>query len=205
MGRVNTTIGFAGSVLEGGGPKILNEIKSPDCALAIWQRRPSPLFQTWVDGLKYANLPDLCIILPPAHVEEAIDISCGNFGLPMNAGRKLLASDIASLAAIFSQVMQADMLRVRLEAVSGNACTKFHLDNVTARLLCTYRGRGTEYGMFRPGGSPQPIKELPVGSVGLFRGKRWLGPYSGVVHRSPPICSTNKVRLLLVIDMLEET
>ena len=56
----------------------------------------------------------------------------------------MLAGDVAALAFIMAEVMRSPLLHLRLEAVSTDACRRFHIDNMTARMLCTYRGAGTQ-------------------------------------------------------------
>jgi hypothetical protein len=141
------------------------------------------------------------VILSPKTVKGTLKISFDSIGMPGGVGRRMLEGDIAALATMFAQVMEVDMVQIRLDAVTGNACRKFHLDNVKARMLCTYRGRGTQFGVFQPDSDPNPIEELPVGYVGFFRGRMWTkADYSYIVHRSPPIDGTGETRLLLVID-----
>ncbi|WP_273249027.1 DUF1826 domain-containing protein [Sediminimonas qiaohouensis] len=80
----------------------------------------------------------------------------------------------------------------------------FLSDNVPARLLCTYRGEGTEYGKTCNDGEHEQINRMKSGWVGLFRGATWLGDAPcGLTHRSPPIAGRGETRLLLVIDAVE--
>ncbi|QBY00481.1 DUF1826 domain-containing protein [Rhodophyticola sp. CCM32] len=199
-----TSLRIARGILDGQTPDILEEIRSPGCAAAIWRRGENPLFQTWIDTVSPARLPRLRLQIAPETVADTVRATCQAQGLPDGQGQRMLANDVAMLATSFARVMQTDQVRLRLDVVTGNACRKFHLDNVPARLLCTYRGRGTEYGLVRPGADPDPVEAMPVRAVGLFRGMLWPGPdHSGVVHRSPPIDGTGETRLLLVIDMPE--
>jgi hypothetical protein len=112
-----------------------------------------------------------------------------------------MIDDIAALARRFATLMRARRVRVRLDVVSGDACRKFHRDAVTARLICTYRGAGTQYGLSVDGGAPEVIEQTPRGAPILLRGLHWPErPRSGLVHRSPPVAGTGETRLLLVID-----
>jgi hypothetical protein len=69
-----------------------------------------------------------------------------------------LADDIGFLARLFHEVVEAPTLRVRLEVVTGDACTQFHADNVRHRLVSTYRGPGTEWI------SPRAVATTPAGA-----------------------------------------
>ncbi|MEG6507629.1 DUF1826 domain-containing protein [Methyloligella sp. 2.7D] len=193
-------VALAQSVAEGEAPEILDRIGSPGCAVAVWQRQHGAEFQQWIDGLSPNQLPEARLVLRPDRVEDAMVSLCADCGMDESSNRRLLTGDIAALAALFAQVMGAETVQLRLDVVSDNACRKFHLDNVPARLLCTYRGRGTEYGEARRGEEPRIIHELATGSVGLFRGRLWPTEQSGIVHRSPPISGLGETRLLLVLD-----
>ena len=97
--------------------------------------------------------------------------------------------------------MSAPFLRLRLDVVTTNACPKFHIDAVTARLVCTYRGTGTQYGISTDGADPRRVFIVPTGSPILLRGTLWPEmPSSGLLHRSPPIEGTGETRLVLVLD-----
>lgn len=92
-------------------------------------------------------------------------------------------------------------VRLRLSRVTANACSKFHIDAITARLVCTYRGTGTQYGISHDGGGPKRMFTVPTGSPILLRGTLWPeSPRSGLLHRSPPIEGSGETRLVLVLD-----
>ena len=102
-------------------------------------------------------------------------------GLPDCAARTLLIDDIAALADMFSSIMKSRYLRLRLDVIETNACRKFHIDGITARLICTYRGHATQYGNGAMGDSPADIHEVPTGSPMILRGTAW--PSAGPVSR----------------------
>ncbi len=97
--------------------------------------------------------------------------------------------------------MHAPCLRLRLDVVTTNACRKFHIDAITARLVCTYRGTGTQYGISTDGAEPRRVFTVPTGAPILLRGTLWRDrTASGLLHRSPPIEGTGETRLVLVLD-----
>jgi hypothetical protein len=113
--------------------------------------------------------------------------------------------DIAALAEIFAGLMRARWLRLRLDVVTTNACRRFHIDAVTARLVCTLRGTGTQYGISTDGAEPRRVFTVPTGSPIVLRGTLWPeGPRSGLLHRSPPIEGTGETRALLVLDPVDD-
>jgi hypothetical protein len=105
------------------------------------------------------------------------------------------------LANIFAGAFASSFLRLRLSPVNTNACRRFHIDAITARLICTYRGTGTQYGISKDGTPPRGIFTVPTGAPIVLRGTNWPErPASGLLHRSPPIEGTDETRLVLVID-----
>jgi hypothetical protein len=189
-------------VARGAGPEVLARIAEPGQAAAIWTRGRSPGFAAWIDAVPPGLLPSLRASCPVARAAELVDAACDVSGLPETSGREMLCADIAALAEVFGGVTGHDDLRLRLDVVQGDACRRFHVDNVPVRLLCTYRGRGTEYGLARAAGDPEPVLRMAAGDAGLFRGLAWPGaPRPNIVHRSPPIADSGEVRLLLVLDL----
>lgn len=187
-------------------PQDLSAIHAPGCAAALWRRRPEPGFQAWLDALDPAALPKMRIILRPTKVRSACVEACAAAGTPDCAERRSLIDDAAALVDIVSGLMRAPFVRLRFDVVSTNACRMFHVDAITSRLVCTYRGTGTQYGVASSaGGDPRRIHTVAAGSPILLRGTLWPErPKSGLVHRSPPIEGTGETRLVLVIDPLTE-
>ena len=182
-------------------PEGLSAIHRPDCAAAIWRRQPLSSFQDWVDRLDPAHLPRARSILRPDAVRDAVTAICETVGTPQDAERTRFVDDVAALADIFAGLMNAPFLRLRLDVVTTNACRKFHIDAVTARLICTYRGTGTQYGISADGAGPKRVFTAPTGAPILLRGTLWPeSPRSGLLHRSPPIEGTGETRLVLVLD-----
>jgi len=182
-------------------PEDLSAIHRPGCAAAIWSRRPLESFQTWIDAVDPRHLPEARVILRPETVSDAVSQICEVCGTPNCAERARLIDDVAALADIFAGLMRAPYLLLRFDVVTTNACPKFHIDAVKARLICTYRGTGTEYGIARDGAEPQRVVTVPTGAPILLRGKLWPErPRSELLHRSPPIEGTGETRLVLVLD-----
>lgn len=179
----------------------LYAIRDPGCAAAIWQRAPAPGFQDWIDGLAPDALPSARLVLRPEAVPDALTRLGDTHGLPTGSERDWLEADIAELANRFATVMRAPYLRLRLDVVTTNACAKFHMDAIFARLVCSYRGTGTQYGLSPDGADPDPVETLPACAPIVMRGSLWPAKTSETfLHRSPPIAGTGETRLLLVLD-----
>lgn len=182
-------------------PGALRTFLQPGCAAAIWRRQTPRDLQSWLDGLDPDLLPQGRVVLPANAVADTVRHLFDMSGLPPGSERDWLLDDIASLAELFTGLMSARSLRLRLDVVTTNACRKFHIDAITARLVCTYRGTGTQYGISTDGNDPRRVFTVPTGAPILSRGALWPEqPTAGLLHRSPPIEGTGESRLVLVLD-----
>ncbi|MDM7458294.1 MAG: DUF1826 domain-containing protein [Paracoccus sp. (in: a-proteobacteria)] len=183
----------------------LDRITDPGCALALWWHRPAPAFQAWMDAIPEAALPRLRATVTLDEVAQVVHAACDEAGTPDGRHRAALSAHIVDLASRFSRVMGCRRLALRLDAGRGQACPKWHLDAVEARLLSSLRGPGTEFAPLRNAGAdhaePGDIQQMRTGEVGLFRGRGWRGGPPAILHRSPP-AGRDKARLLLVMDPL---
>ena len=196
-----TVIGAAVGVGVADTPEALSAFLNPGCAAALWRRQTPPDVQSWLNDLDPEDLPKGRVILPLGKVAETIGHLCDMSGLPACTERDWLEADITLLTEVFADLVSARHLRLRLDVVTTNACRKFHIDAITARLVCTYRGTGTQYGISRDGAEPKRVFTVQTGSPILLRGTRWPEtPRSGLLHRSPPIEGTGETRLVLVLD-----
>jgi len=195
---------LARDVLMGRDPEILGDVHCPGVAAAIWTRRCDAGFEQWIDSLPEDRLPEFRTVLPVHLAEAAAIAACDQAKLPQGPELNMLTGDIAALALMLAKALTVRRIRIRLDVASDAMCPKFHMDNVTARLLCTYRGPGTEY---VPAGSETDanrIRTVKRGSAALFRGAAWPGEeQTGLLHRSPGIAPGAGPRLLLVIDPVE--
>jgi len=201
----------APDIFESADGSVLDDIRRPGCAVAIWQRRREAALAAWLDGLPVEALPSLRRRLAAEETAGAVDAACAAAGLPPSAERELLAAGSGALALRFAGIMGVARVAVRLDVITDDACRRFHLDHVSARLLCAWRGAGTQ---FAPQGpetacadpacahpSPPGLVGMQPGAVAIFRGRSWPGPeVSTVLHRSPPLAGTGWARLLLVVD-----
>lgn len=182
-------------------PEGFARIHAPGTAAVLW-RRPPMVFHNWLDSLPPEQLPSLRVTARVDVLADALRAACQTHDTPDNAARAALIADAAGLGQRVAEVIGTRYLRVRLDAVQDDACRKFHLDQVPARLICSYRGRGTQYGRRSADGPPEAIAEAPTGAPLLMRGAQWPGPDSVLVHRSPPVASSGTTRLVLVLDPL---
>lgn len=184
----------------------MRQVRAAEVGGVIWDRETLASFQTWIDGLSPANLPQTRVILRPAATRDAVTAACVTAGTPDGPERRRLIDDVSALANMFADIMDARWLRLRLDVVDGNACRRFHVDRTTARLICTYRGTGTQFGVAqRDGADPETIQTVPTGSPLVMRGTLWpVEPDPGLRHRSPPIEGSGETRLVLILDPIDD-
>lgn len=144
-------------------------------------------------------------------------------GLPDLPGREALADDVAGLAELYGDLLGCDAVGLRLEVIERAMCPRFHVDHVGLRMLCTYRGPGTEWlddaaadlaflgarsgglpdeasGLVR---DPRGVHVVPPFAVALLKGDRWQGNAGrGIIHRSPAVPVDLAPRVLVAIDAI---
>ena len=186
---------------------------NPGTELVIW-RRALPLYlQTWLERMDASCLPDLRVLVRPGDLRQAVEPHFDDCGMPPGDARDLLLGDVDDLVSAFAGITRSDLVDVRLERISHDACWKFHRDCVEARLLTTYRGPATEWvqpvhaerALREQKSYTGPLERLRVHDVALFKGScagPGSGPRGGIVHRSPPIAGTGCTRLLLCLNRL---
>lgn len=182
-------------------PENLQAFLEPGCAAAIWNRRVDSSLQAWLDNLDPKQLPSGRLVLPVEAVPSALTELCNLADTPNGVGRQALIDDVATLANVFANLLGSKYLRLRLDVASETTCPKFHIDAVTARLICTYRGPGTQYGIAPNGGEPAQVFTVPTSAPIILHGSQSpQPPTSGLLHRSPPIEGSGQTRFVVVLD-----
>lgn len=194
------TVLLASRALIAGNAAALEAIRDPDISLAIWERSvPTDMIALLTPEIGQVRLTSALEGLP-APLHAALD----DVNYPIGAMRSALEEDIVQLAHRFAIVMRTDAVEIRLERVTTNACRKWHADYVTARLITTYVGQGTQW-IDGDGsspcdcGEPHDLRQLAAGDVAIFKGRHW-DEARAAIHRSPPIEGSGEQRLLLVIN-----
>lgn len=194
---------------------VLGDIARPGVDLAAWQRGAEPPWTDWLENLPAKALPTCRGEVAPAEAAAALHASFDAGGTPSgtrgSAPREALLDDISGFVATFISVAQARTVLLRLDLITGDACYRWHRDCVPLRLICTYRGPGTQWvppGMdatvlARLDDDAQQAMAMQTGDVAMFKGCGWTGqPHDGgIVHRSPRVSGTGIARLVLVLDL----
>ncbi len=166
----------------------------------IWERHIPVNIQDWLNKIDPKLIPSFRHIFHKNEVSKNINNIFEN-SLSKDTQINWLIQDITRLSKLFSSLMNVDYIRLRMEVVSTNSCRKFHIDTVKSRLICTYRGQGTQYGKSIDGNDPKQFNTTPTSSPILLRGTLWTDNNTiMILHRSPPIEGTGETRFVFVID-----
>ena len=191
-------------VMRGKDFTILNTIGDEGVAAAIWQRSLSPDLTAWLDALPARKFPEMRETVHLKQMENTLQAACERSGLERSPFQAALVEDVAFLSRAFAKLMGGDFVRIRLETASRTTCPKFHIDKVKARLLCTYRGAGTQYVRDIHADIASRYRQVNTGDVALLRGLDFPAPEScTLLHRSPMVQEGDPTRFLLVIDPVE--
>jgi len=193
---------------------ILTHILQPGINLAVWRRDTPDPIAAWLRACPLEDTPllssDIDITVPAVCVPTELAAAVGGQSHCTRVGVSALAHDAGTLANIVSRIAGNPNVRVRLEWVRERQCAYFHADRIAFRLVCTYRGAGTEWisnatagKLTSPESEPPPseIHRLVPGDVAIMRGlSRALDAGPPLKHRSPPADSLTGWRLFLAID-----
>lgn len=181
----------------GGTSAILSSVLDSEVQLALWQRARPPALD-WIDTLDWDEIDDIDAELSAPDWTAEISSVLHEAGYPQSPDGDALARELAVCATEFASLMRCDQLNMRLEVIETDACRKFHMDHVTARLLMPLYGPGTQW-IDTAHGSDAPINQLHVGDVAIFKGRLSVEQPS-ILHRSPPVAASGETRLLFVLN-----
>jgi hypothetical protein len=185
----------------------LGAVKSRGVALAIWQRTLPRDVQQWLDTLPATTLPNQRILVRPDDFRRAVTEILDGCEMPATDHREFLIGDMNRLILAFARICEITRVDARIEALSNDACWKYHRDCVELRLVATYRGPATEWVTPEHGEAALreqkvfqgPVQKLACGDVAIFKGTETFDE-DGIVHRSPPIAGSGTTRLLLCLN-----
>jgi len=191
-------------------PDGLASIHEPCVSLSLWQRQLGPAITNEVAQLAVDALPDVRCLVDRRSPHDGFDTLLRANGLAPEQFPHW-RTDVLQLIDRFQQISDAAQVTLRLETTRSDGCTRFHIDQTTLRLLCTYQGPGTEWlhsdqvdlEKLRSGAAnPELIRwgtpeRFATGEVGIMRGSRYG---TGLAHRSPSMHQEQSVRVLLCLD-----
>lgn len=191
----------------------LSRIHERNLNAVIWERQLPRFLLAYAKALARHSLDEehrFALGVAPARLQQIVD----RVSPAPSSGRRALVADMAQMVSLYARVSGCSAVFVRLEAVAGDASSRFHVDWLGLRLLVSYAGPGTQYlpewAVDRDALMTNPdavckdanaIAQVPTGSVALFKGSGYAGQTGfGAVHRSPPLSAGNERRLVFVIN-----
>jgi len=109
----------------------------------------------------------------------------------------IVEQDVQRFLPAFGARVAGSHYRLRLQAISDDACRRFHQDRTFQRLIITYRGLGT---VWRHMDEATEYDAIEMECV-LLRGKR-NGRATHILHKSPIFPTGDPPRLIMVIDVM---
>ena len=191
-------------------------ILKTDVNLFCWSRPTHPLV---LDYLKTLQKRELVPIRFNSHLNEIaqnVEEARKVWDPQGSEASGLFWEDVSNLIRDFLSFSQEKTGTVHLKLVDNDACTKFHVDGYSLRLLTTYYGRGTEWlpekavNRSALGTSndsivknPSRIECMNTFDVAILKGEipGRFSPVKGIVHRSPEIAHLKEKRIILRVDI----
>jgi hypothetical protein len=199
---------------EGNQPDVLQQILDPSVNLGLWQRPAETAISRELSTLQASHLPDVRCQTSLHSFDADVIALLRKQGLdPLDF--KDWRADLGRLADLYFSINGDRTVTLRLVTTDSDDCRRFHVDRTHLRLLCTYRGPGTEWltdaqvdRVAQSSGAPnddiirfgKPSQFEPFW-VGMLKGDAYPGNAGqGLVHRSPPIAGTGQTRVLFCLD-----
>ncbi len=196
----------------GDSSDILTQIVDPDVELSLWRRPIQHAVARELEILQASDLPDLRYATTPVSFGDDIAALMRRQRLDPQQFSHLRA-DLQRLMGCFWRVSAGRAMRFRLMTTDENDCKRFHLDRTNLRMICTYQGPGTEWlteaqvdrdAQMRGAPNESIIRYGEPSRFKLF----WVGILkgdpanvgTGLVHRSPAIEGSGKIRVVFCLD-----
>ena len=133
---------------------------------------------------------------------------------PVKGVKEDVVDDILRLMSMFAATTLSGSFKLQLEIVNHDMCRLFHQDYYRQRLICTFKGPGTEWldhdnvnrAALGKGDNDAIVKDMGkvrranTHDVLLLKGAKYGGGTPSVIHRSPPIAHHKGLRVLLKLD-----
>jgi hypothetical protein len=195
-------------------PEVLQRILDLGVNLCLWQRPVQQAVRRELSSLQASNLPDVRCLTSLDSFDDDVALLLQQQGLDPMAFSNW-RSDLRRLANLYFSISDDRDVTLRLVTTDDDDCSRYHVDRTHLRLLCTYRGPGTEWlsndqvdRLAQGTGAPneeiirfgEPSRFEPFW-VGILKGDAYPGNAGyGLVHRSPPITGSGLTRVLFCLD-----
>jgi hypothetical protein len=197
----------------------LERIFDDGVSVCIWHRPVDIAIYTYLDKAMPTVAPERTARVSTAD-PRFDELLAGLHGAPDPSS---FVFELCGLVDLFSSLTGADSIGVRLFCGNTRPCPRFHVDRLGLRMVCTWRGPGTEWiehgavnRQFFAGSANRPPDEhsglLPPGAqvhqmrpfdIGVFKGELWPNNGNrGAVHRSPRLPPLASPRVMVTLDAL---
>jgi len=196
----------------GDSPDTLDHMRDPGVDLCLWRRPHHRAIADELSVLDARALPDKRHATSAESFDkDVVKIMTAQQLDPTRFEH--LRADLHVLCDLFSRVSQGPITRFRLMTTAKNDCTRFHVDRMNLRLMCSYQGPGTEW--LADDQVDRSAQISGARNAGMIRygeparfGRFWVGVIrgdptnvgTGLVHRSPEIAGTGQIRVLFCLD-----
>ena len=185
----------------------LTEIFDPDIQICTWARKVDPQIKEYIGQIN------------PTETFQGIETSNASgplsmYRLPPAPARQALVDDLAFLRDIVHELLGCPKIGMRIAHISHTMCPGWHIDRTGIRLVCTYKGPGTEWLNDQTADRSKlsseeylmmPHHQASEAEIVLLKGDFWQGNESfGAIHRSPKVNPENGLRMLVTLDSLWE-
>ncbi|TGK47117.1 DUF1826 domain-containing protein [Leptospira bouyouniensis] len=187
--------------------EVFNEIQRKGVNVSIWKRRPSKNIIKYLDSI--INNKNFSFEI------DAEDVDRVEHFLPIhnNISNLEFANEIKKLSSIFANITYKKHHTIQITTVNKMQCPLFHVDFLSYRMMCTYKGPGT---LWIPNSSVDRshlgcgrnnhviqdfrlIRETENFDVILMKGDLHPDdPNNGCIHKSPEVLFNP--RIFLKID-----
>jgi len=193
-------------------PEVLRSILDPNVNLTLWQRPEQNPVARELARLSALSLRDVRRGTSLKSFDEDLIELLLQQGLEPSDFENL-RKDMKRLIKIFSPISKGQPITFRLLTTNRDDCKRFHLDRTRLRLMCTYRGPGTEW--LPEGQLDRAAQSRGAPNESIIRfGKPsqfntfWVGiakgdpdnTGQGLVHRSPAIAEAGHTRVFFCLD-----
>ncbi len=192
---------------------VLGEVCRAGVSVAIWNR-PLPREVRHAMAGVQAVMPvhRMFTVSPDEDARALLTEAIRAFPGLSETSARAWGEDLALLLSLARSIAPGSPLRLRLETKANDACCLFHADNVALRMICTYRGAGTQWipapavdrnrSSTAANDRPSSVHEIGTGAVAVMKGLKYPdGGDHALVHRSPPADAAHP-RVVAVVDIL---
>lgn len=193
----------------------LNGIHIRGKSLVIWDRPVLPAIGLELENVGADAFPDVRARVHSGKVRDGLAALISAQGYDALSAFPGWLDNMTRLSEVFFDFAGHRPVTVRLETLARTGCPRFHVDHSYLRLVCTYRGPGTEWlddaqvdRAAQASGAPNEAivrfghpRCMPTFAVGLMKGYGYPGcADAGLVHRSPAVEPGDPARVLFCLD-----